>query len=131
MNNIFKIGALKGLEAQEIRVNFLNHRFLAFHLASVVPLQMLEVHICPWVFLGDIIPPPLLCFTTCEVLPSAFSPGLFCMRMSGIWALLCQAHIILSTSLFPSCLIHLVITKSLCEHASVQGQEKWFRIYQD
>ena len=32
--NILKLGALDVLETQEIRVSFLNHRFLAFHLGK-------------------------------------------------------------------------------------------------
>lgn len=32
--NILKVGTLNGLETQEIRVTFLNQRYLAFHLGS-------------------------------------------------------------------------------------------------
>lgn len=32
--NIFKMGTLKGLETQQTRVSFLNHRYWAFHLGS-------------------------------------------------------------------------------------------------
>ena len=115
--NILKLEALEVLETQEIRVSFLYHRFLAFHLGKCQnPTSALEfpqdgdnTHQPPPQ------PPPPFCFTTCNILLLTLSPGHFRVMMSGIWAPLCQTHITLDPSSSPSCLTHSVIPETSYE----------------
>lgn len=71
--NILKVGTLNGLETQKIRVTFLNQRYLAFHFLCKCqnPASALEFP------QDNNNTRPPFCFTTCNALLLAFSPGLF------------------------------------------------------
>lgn len=112
--NILKVGTLNGLETQEIRVTFLNQRYLAFHLGSCSFANVRTQHL-PLNF-----PRTTTTHAHLSASPLAmpcywhFLQDFFCMT-SDIWAPLCQTHVISTTSSTPSCLTHLVITESSYE----------------